>query len=181
MGIAFPANLIILCLKSMTPFIGVRKLAGWYYQQVGFSIKFKLISSKSSCEVDFNISRLRVDRTDAQADLNLHWAHSHFVCFVLRRLISDIAAIGVILSWQRTTKARIRLRRCAGCVFAVRIWHKLVLSWHDSNVAVSDQTAWNIRLHWFIWFQNDEDVFGLIHNNVSDTKVITFPLSNVIL
>ena len=26
------------------------------------------------------------EQTDAQADLSLRWAHSHFVCFVMRRL-----------------------------------------------------------------------------------------------
>ena len=32
--------------------------------------------------------RLWSDWVDAQADLSLHWAHSHFVGFVMRRLIS---------------------------------------------------------------------------------------------
>ena len=32
--------------------------------------------------------RLWSDWADAQADLNLHWMHSHFVGFVMRRLIS---------------------------------------------------------------------------------------------
>ena len=31
--------------------------------------------------------RLWSDWADAQADLSLHWAHSHIVCFVTRRLI----------------------------------------------------------------------------------------------
>ena len=31
--------------------------------------------------------RLGSDWADAQADLRLRWAHSHFVCFVMRRLI----------------------------------------------------------------------------------------------
>ena len=31
--------------------------------------------------------RLWSDWVDAQADLSLHWAHSHFVCFVMSRLI----------------------------------------------------------------------------------------------
>ena len=30
--------------------------------------------------------RLWADWADAQADLSLHWAHSHFVCFVMSRL-----------------------------------------------------------------------------------------------
>ena len=34
--------------------------------------------------------RLRSDWADVQADLSLRWAHSHFVCFVTRRLISSV-------------------------------------------------------------------------------------------
>ena len=35
--------------------------------------------------------RLWSDWADAQADLSLRWAHTHFVCFVMRRLICCLA------------------------------------------------------------------------------------------
>ena len=43
--------------------------------------------------------RLWSDWADAQADLSLHWAHSHFVGFVMRRLIFASA----ILAWNAST------------------------------------------------------------------------------
>ena len=35
-------------------------------------------------------TQIRSDWADAQADLSLRWAHSHFVGFVMRRLISTL-------------------------------------------------------------------------------------------
>ena len=41
-------------------------------------------------------SKDQSDMADAQADLSLHWAHTHFVCFVMLRLI-------LLVLWQRTS------------------------------------------------------------------------------
>ena len=62
--------------------------------------------------------RLWSDWVDVQADLSLRWAHSHFVDFVVRRLILC----------ERTVKALARLHGCAGSpepsLFAY-IWYLL--------------------------------------------------------
>ena len=68
--------------------------------------------------------RLWSDLADAQADLSLRWAHSHFVCFVMRRL--NYACV-----WQKTVK---------------RLWSSwLVLSWAPSSEFVSSSIpSWQI-------------------------------------
>ena len=43
--------------------------------------------------------RLLSDWADAQADLSLSWAHTHFVGLVMSRLISIITKLSVILYW----------------------------------------------------------------------------------
>ena len=42
--------------------------------------------------------RLWSDWVDAQADLSLRWAHSHFVAFVVRRLISWGGSFDILIS-----------------------------------------------------------------------------------
>ena len=45
--------------------------------------------------------RLLSDRADAQADMSLRWAHSHFVGFVMKRLIEMIGDKTVLLRKAR--------------------------------------------------------------------------------
>ena len=53
-----------------------------------------LVPKVSSC----GQRRLWSDWADAQADLSLRWAHSHFVRFVMRRLILQFCTISYILA-----------------------------------------------------------------------------------
>ena len=60
--------------------------------------------------------RLWSDWADAQADLSLRWAHSHFVGFVMRRLIwvavrsrnKDNAVWRMMMHWKGVTRASYR-------------------------------------------------------------------------
>ena len=67
--------------------------ASWQTEQYGMCTQRSLVSAvrmKKTWILSYPFSahrRLWSDWADAQADLSLRWAHSHFVGFVMRRLI----------------------------------------------------------------------------------------------
>ena len=94
------------------------------------------------------LGRLWSDWADAQADLSLHWAHSHFVGFVMRRLIS-ILTFSVTLLLFSGYKLAQAISLCIAKVNITSVWPRAVLSsWnihgHQSakTIHVSDTMSW---------------------------------------
>ena len=81
--------------------------------------------------------RLWSDWADAQADPSLRWAHCHFVCFVMRRLISHLFGImasnllSVVLDFSRAclpcSENQLKNRRASSQESFQKNWFKIRL------------------------------------------------------
>ena len=63
-------------------------------------IRVFAVRMKKACVLSYPLSaqrRLRSDWADAQADMSLRWAHSHFVGCVMRRLIAFSSTVHTFL------------------------------------------------------------------------------------
>ena len=118
--------------------------------------------------------RLWSDWADAQADLSLRWAHSHFVCFVMRRL-SKLFSSSYFSQCTETNKmvcapvkTQISLGICP--VWSVFVLHSVVnqgskvascgqqrlwLDWADAMADLS--LRWTLRS--FCWFWPPAQIF----------------------
>ena len=96
--------------------------------------------------------RLWSDWADAQADLSLPWAHSHFVGFVMSRLICVImyrqrehlilpASLGL---WRlKKTQNMFHFRR----IWQLRIWKKYWMIWKLERNLKLVHSKWTSKVH----------------------------------
>ena len=102
--------------------------------------------------------RLWSDCADAQAELSLRWAHSHFVGFVIRRLIW----------WQLSSLYKVWWR-CLSLASRRPGWKSLTISFEHQHYAVFGVNMFD-RFH-FNWevgqclAQNHENGDGYLFNN----------------
>ena len=111
------ASCVFVCLVYLSSLITKpTKWPVWPAKtQISLGIFFA-VRMKKHCVLSYPLKaqrRLWSDWADAQADLSLRWAHSHFVGFVMRRLICMryfLSFLFLLVSW-------------AGC--ALWLWHSL--------------------------------------------------------
>ena len=119
--------------------------------------------------------KLWSDWTDAQADLSLRWAHSHFVSFVMRRLKSYLSRLMTkSIKWHvRPAKTQISLGiRQGWSEFLLSAWRKLAsLTTHWAHREDSEQTGRMPKLIWV--FAGHTVILLLLSWGGSNSRIVT--------